>query len=1060
MNPVHTRPPAPDDTAAMRAAIRRDMLRVNTSVAVVLGALLILLFAAGLAAFRATQNLHRAEAAETRGRERLASAYLAQARAMRVAAEPGRRQAALNAISNAAAISPSTELRTEAIACLALSELTQEGNLIPTPGMFDWTMDTSLEHFAFADAQGAITFCNSSGNRLFSLKTGRAIASIKFSPDGHYLAVRFSDKSLTVWDVESRRPLNGPPLTAEFMSAFTDDSRRLIFSNASRDGEITMCDLSNFEESKSSIKAGIHFFRLSRDLQKVAVCNGLAVDILDFESGTNIATLPHAARALMLAWSGNGRKLAVSCEDGDTYLWDLDTHRHKILTGHSERCVSMGFSPDGTMLYTGSLDGSTRLWSLSLGQTIAIGEGIAHNFTADEQRLGFWRPWSGMGIWRISPSSIYSALPCDANEGPLFALDLSANGRWCVATQDKGFRVWDLSGAWKGVFIPATNVYYVSVSPDEQSLFVCSTNGLATWPLKTDSKGDLNLQAADARSIPLPDGLGTRAVAVSSNSEYAAVELTDRRMAVLDLAGTKSPVFLKRHVRQVNYKGPGTATGNGRFAISPNGRWVATGFSFDVDDVPEIWDAATGELAVKLDAHSSVVGFSADGRWLGMAGTELCSIWSVGTWQRQMEMVRDEPSITLGAMALIPEAGTVAVARNRKVVQLRDLSANVALVELTSPVPQSINAIHASLDGTVLVTATASDMVEVWRLGGLRRELAAMGLDWGQPPRTTTVERGPAQPPSHDLTLTWMGVLAVFMLATGFTLLTLRRHRLAIKRFVVAEAMAAQRNRELDTAKVELMHSQKMQALGTLATGIAHDFNNLLSVIRMSNTLMGRRAANDVEIQEHVADIEQAVLQGKGVVGSMLGYARDNHGNGEPVDVSSVVEDVVSLLSKEFLGGIALILELEREAPKVALGQGALEQILLNLVVNAAEAMQGQGNLKIIARARASLPDGEYVLRPGATEKFVELSVIDSGPGIGPEAKEHLFEPFFTTKRTGSKVGTGLGLSLVYSMAQQAGAGLSVKSTPGHGAAFTLWFPAETAKPVRQTHSSQNDKSA
>lgn len=1057
MNPIQKNQPVSNDTAFIQAAIRGDMLRVNTAVAVVFSGLLVLLLAAGLAAFWAMRNLRRADAAETTSQERLASAYLAQARAMRMTAQPGRKLAALNVISNAAAIFQPAGLRTEAAACLALSELGQEGNLIPTPGMVDWTMDMNLDRFAFADTRGAITFYNSSGDRLFSLETKPAIAGIKFSPDGHYLAVRFTDKSVMVWDADSRLPLNGPPLKAEFISAFSGDSRRLIFSDATRAGEITVCDLPTFEKPTSSIKVGIQFFRLSSDLQKAAVCNGLSVDIFDVGRGANIATLSHASRALMLAWSGSGRELAVSCEDGDVYIWDLDTGRHRILSGHSERCISMGFSPDDTMLYTSSLDGSTRLWNLSLGQTIAVGEGIAHGFTADEQHMGFWRPWSGLGVWRISRSSVYSTLPCDADEGPLFALDLSASGRWCVATQNKGFRVWDLT-AGKDVFISSSNVYYVCVSPDEQSLFVCSTNGLAAWPLKIDGKGDLNLQAAGAKIIPLPDGLGTRAVAVSSNGECAAVELTDRRLAVLDIAGTKPPVFLKRRIRQVNYKGPATATGNGRFAISPDGRWVATGFSFDVDDVPEVWDAITGDLAVKLDAHSSMVGFSPDGRWLGLAGTQYYSIRSVGTWRQQAEMVRDEPAITHGAMALIPGAGTVAVARNRKVVQLRDLSANVPLVDLISPVPQSVNAIHASLDGSVLVTATASDMVEVWHMDRLRTELAKMGLDWRGTPGSAVASRAIVRPSSAVLVLVWLAVFVVFVLAAGFMFVTLRRHRHAIQRFVFAEAEAANTNRQLDMAKVELMHSQKMQALGTLAAGIAHDFNNLLSVIRMSNTLVGRRAGNDPEIGEHVSDIEQAVLQGKDVVGSMLGYARDNGGGSGPVDVSSVVENVVSLLSKEFLGGITLVLELEREVPKVALGRGILEQILLNLVVNASEAMQGRGNLKMVVRMRSALPENEYVLRPRMAGRYVELSVVDSGPGIAPAAKDHIFEPFFTTKHSGSRVGTGLGLSLVYSMVQQAEAGLSVRSTPGQGAAFTLLFPAETAGPVRETHILRSDK--
>jgi signal transduction histidine kinase len=295
--------------------------------------------------------------------------------------------------------------------------------------------------------------------------------------------------------------------------------------------------------------------------------------------------------------------------------------------------------------------------------------------------------------------------------------------------------------------------------------------------------------------------------------------------------------------------------------------------------------------------------------------------------------------------------------------------------------------------------------------------------------------------------------LSAFGVVTLLSLLTLRRHRIAIERFFDAEAMAVRRNRELEVAKVELMHSQKMQALGTLAAGIAHDFNNLLSVIRMSNKLIGREVKDSDEVQEHVADIEQAVLQGKNVVGSMLGYARAEDFAGDSTNVSEAVEETVSLLSREFLSGLALALELDREAPSVVIGRGRLEQILLNLIVNASEAMQGQGKLRITVHARTTLPERHYLLRPAEANRYVEMSVIDSGPGISPAVRARLFEPFFTTKRSGGKPGTGLGLSLVYSIAQQDSLGLSMESVPGKGASFTLVIPAESQpSPVRQTH--------
>ena len=127
--------------------------------------------------------------------------------------------------------------------------------------------------------------------------------------------------------------------------------------------------------------------------------------------------------------------------------------------------------------------------------------------------------------------------------------------------------------------------------------------------------------------------------------------------------------------------------------------------------------------------------------------------------------------------------------------------------------------------------------------------------------------------------------------------------------------------------------------------------------------------------------------------------------------------------------------------PKVGLGRGRLEQILLNLVVNASEAMQGKGRLKISLHTRSSMPAKFYALRPSAAKYFVELAVADSGPGIAPENLLRLFEPFFTTKRAGAQAGTGLGLSLVYAIAQQDGLGLSVESEPDKGATFTIVVP-------------------
>jgi two-component system NtrC family sensor kinase len=222
----------------------------------------------------------------------------------------------------------------------------------------------------------------------------------------------------------------------------------------------------------------------------------------------------------------------------------------------------------------------------------------------------------------------------------------------------------------------------------------------------------------------------------------------------------------------------------------------------------------------------------------------------------------------------------------------------------------------------------------------------------------------------------------------------------------------------------------------------------------MSNKLIRRQTAGHAEIQELTTDIEQAVLQGKSVVGSVLGYARAGRDSGEPTDVSAVIEETVSLLNREFLSGIAVTLELERDTPKVGLARGPLGQVLLNLLVNASEAMSGAGTLKIILRTHATLPLRTCFLRPGPAPHYLELSVLDSGPGMPPELQSRLFEPFFTTKHHGAKPGTGLGLSLVYSIAQQAGLGLSAESELGRGARFTVVIPVAAA-PVPEKHSAR-----
>jgi signal transduction histidine kinase len=149
----------------------------------------------------------------------------------------------------------------------------------------------------------------------------------------------------------------------------------------------------------------------------------------------------------------------------------------------------------------------------------------------------------------------------------------------------------------------------------------------------------------------------------------------------------------------------------------------------------------------------------------------------------------------------------------------------------------------------------------------------------------------------------------------------------------------------------------------------------------------------------------------------------------------------VALLSKEFLSGIQLTLEFDRRTPRAPVSRGRLEQILLNLLVNAAEAMKGRGKLTITVGTMQSSTKGAFVLRPKPGFQHIELTVTDSGPGMDPEIMPRIFEPFFTTKVSGTQRGTGLGLSMVYSLAEQEGIGLGIETQRGKGTTFHVVIP-------------------
>jgi len=237
----------------------------------------------------------------------------------------------------------------------------------------------------------------------------------------------------------------------------------------------------------------------------------------------------------------------------------------------------------------------------------------------------------------------------------------------------------------------------------------------------------------------------------------------------------------------------------------------------------------------------------------------------------------------------------------------------------------------------------------------------------------------------------------------------------------------------------QLFQAQKMEALGTLAGGIAHDFNNLLSVILGFASLARQRLRSDDPLQESLGMIEQSAQRAADLTRQLLGLARPERQQVKPVCIDHVLERVRRMVARTFDRSIAIVVLKGSEILWVNAEPSYLEQALLNLCINARDAMPEGGTLTLEAAAVSLEAQHPGLPVTGAPGRYARISVRDTGAGIAPEALPRVFEPFFTTKDPDR--GTGLGLAMVYGFVKNHGGFVNVESEPGQGARFTLSLP-------------------
>ncbi len=241
---------------------------------------------------------------------------------------------------------------------------------------------------------------------------------------------------------------------------------------------------------------------------------------------------------------------------------------------------------------------------------------------------------------------------------------------------------------------------------------------------------------------------------------------------------------------------------------------------------------------------------------------------------------------------------------------------------------------------------------------------------------------------------------------------------------------------ERDELAAELDRSRRLEAIGRLAGGVAHDFNNLLTVVMSSAQLLSRTVTQKPGLADDcIADILRASERAAELTRKLLAFSRRQIMHTEPVQVSAVIANVCEILERTLGPRIELVRAIEADLPPALTDRGKLEQVLMNVALNARDAMPEGGVLELSARRRCAGEEGQ---------DCVELAVTDSGIGMDEGTRAHAFDPFFTTKNTSHSA--GLGLATAYGVVTQSGGTIAVQSAPGQGTTVTIQLPIAAAE--------------
>ena len=721
----------------------------NPVTAALAAAVIALLLAAGvgltLGAVRIAAARDRAVAAEKDATEKLYSSYLDQARASRLA---GRRFDALAALEKAAPIHRSGAVRDQTIAALALVDF-KAGERWPKPASVYWNaaFDTKLERYLVEEKVGELSVRNVANHQEVARLAGppSQLGLVHgFSGDGRYVAAKFLDDHIWIWELPSGRVV----LRVRGQYAWTNGDA--VFSPDGRIVAITQP------------REGVSFYRLDhvppsgeldperpwKRWDDAPFCHRLAFNA----KGTHLAMVDvaNAARAggregifqvraledgsitfehrkpvgyATVDWSPDGTLLAVASWDHHVYLHDAANGavRH-VLRGHLGTPIDGRFSHNGQWLATVGFDNALRLWDVQSGSLLASAPGSDPilRFSADDRRLAVSFQDGTIGWLEIAPAEVFRTLHPPENGDRPWALAASQDGRLLASSGDAGIRIWDLE-SMTSIDLPAGGPgerISICFAPDNTALLASyRESGLYRWHLhRVDGKLRLSARETLDTVIEAQGSLTD----ISADGRQLALSYLKKDFVSLVPAHPDGPprVDLGGHP-DVWY-----------VVISPDGQWVAGGTRSNGG--VRVWKVATGEPVAHLESNTEArPAFSSDSKWLLTSSARGYQFWRVDTWEKGARIgVENSGTLSSFSAAFSPKGDMLAVQQSDDRISLHDARDATLLATLEAPRPNMTELLRFTGNGAKLAALGANQVIQLWDIPALRRELRARGLDW------------------------------------------------------------------------------------------------------------------------------------------------------------------------------------------------------------------------------------------------------------------------------------------------------------------------------------------